>query len=239
MLATSYEHRAMSALLAHPKKIVVLGDSLVYGFGDVEGGGWVERLRRRSMALGNAGPVFYNLGVRGDGVKQVAHRLEQEFRLRGELRNRVPDLIVLSVGVNDSARIGKPTGRNYTDFEQFQQEMDTLLRQAKGLCPVLFVGMTPIDERAMPFSEILYYSHSDQWRYKEATRLACEAHQIPYLDVLSHWLRQGDETWRGLISEDGLHPNVAGYQALLGDVSTWEAFQHSLDTPELALKTAL
>lgn len=235
MVATSYEHRAMSALPVHPKKIVVLGDSLVYGFGDIEGGGWVERLRRRSMALGHAGPVFYNLGVRGDGVKQVAYRLEQEFRLRGELRNRVPELIVLSVGVNDSARIGKPTGRNYTDFDQFQQDMDMLLRQAKALCPVLFVGMTPVNESAMPFADVFYYSHSDQWRYKEATRLSCEAHQIPYLDVLSHWLQQGNGMWQGLISEDGLHPNVAGYRTLLNEVLTWDAFQHSLDTPELAL----
>ena len=27
----------------HPQKVVVLGDSLVYGYGDPQGGGWVER----------------------------------------------------------------------------------------------------------------------------------------------------------------------------------------------------
>jgi lysophospholipase L1-like esterase len=77
-----------------PLKIVVLGDSLIYGFGDPEGGGWVERLRRQWMSPDSPGHVLYNLGVRGDGVKQVQARLEHEFRHRGELKNRVPDAII-------------------------------------------------------------------------------------------------------------------------------------------------
>lgn len=234
MTATSYPRpTATLSPKTHPKKVVVLGDSLVYGFGDLEGGGWVERLRRRSMALGESGPVFYNLGVRGDGVNQVAERLEQEFRLRGELRNRLPELMILSVGVNDSARVGRATGRTLTDYEAFCQTLDSLLRQARKLCPVLFVGMAPIDEQAMPFAEVLYYTQADQWRYKEATRLACEAHQVPYLDLLATWQQRGRAWWQPLISADGLHPNVAGYQALLYDVLAWDAFQAAVGAPEL------
>lgn len=232
MLATPYE-QCISGLSTpvQAKRVVVLGDSLVYGFGDYEGGGWVERLRQRSMALGDRGPVFYNLGVRGDRVQQVSDRLEQEFRFRGELRNRVPDLIMLSVGVNDSARVGKPTGRHLTDHALFQQQLENLLRRATELCPVLFVGMTPVDESAMPFAEVLYYSQTDQWRYKEATRAACAAYQVPYLDVLSRWLQRGND-WRSLLSADGLHPNVAGYRSLLADVQSWDAFQAQVGVSE-------
>ncbi|MDE5070814.1 MAG: G-D-S-L family lipolytic protein, partial [Trichodesmium sp. St5_bin8] len=59
----------------HPLKIVALGDSLVYGFGDYEGGGWVERLRRHWMLPDSPGHVLYNLGVRGNRVLQVEQRL--------------------------------------------------------------------------------------------------------------------------------------------------------------------
>jgi lysophospholipase L1-like esterase len=215
----------------HPQKVLVLGDSLVYGFGDPEGGGWVERLRRLTMAPGLTGAVFYNLGVRGDGVSQVQQRLDHEFRYRGELRNRVPDLLVLSVGLNDSARVGNPLGRNRTEFDQFEVQLEDLLTQARRLCPVLFVGMTPVNEQAMPFSEVLYYSHSDQDRYREATRLACSSHNIPYLDVLRLWLGRGNAWWQPLISADGLHPNVAGYRALLHDILAWNAFQAAVDLP--------
>jgi lysophospholipase L1-like esterase len=49
-----------------PLKIVSLGDSLVYGFGNPEKGGWVEQLRRWWMLPDSSGHVLYNLGVRGD-----------------------------------------------------------------------------------------------------------------------------------------------------------------------------
>ncbi|WGV24898.1 GDSL-type esterase/lipase family protein [Halotia branconii] len=206
-----------------PLKILALGDSLVYGFGDPEKGGWVEQLRRWWMLPDNAGHVLYNLGVRGDRTQQVAKRLEVEFRHRGELRNRVPDLIILSVGGNDSARLSRPNGRNYTDFAEFESEIASLLDLAQQLCPVLFVGMVPVNETKMPFLDCLYYNHADQYRYKEATKVACNKRQIPYLDTFEQWMQRG-EAWRlNRLSVDGLHPNTLGYQALLEDVLDWEA----------------
>jgi len=216
-----------------PLKLVVLGDSIIYGFGDPEGGGWVERLRRQWMMPDSPGHVLYNLGVRGDGVKQVQDRVEQEFRRRGELKNRVPDAIILSVGVNDSGRLGRPDGRNFTDFETFQAEMTNLLDQAQQLCPVLFVGMVPVDETKMPFLDCFYYNHADQYRYKEATRVACLRRQIPYLDVFEVWKSRGTDWCSKHLSKDGLHPNVVGYQALLQDVLNWEPLAQ-LATPSLA-----
>lgn len=216
-----------------PSKLVILGDSLVYGFGDSEGGGWVERLRCRWLSPESPGPVIYNLGVRGDGVKQVQERLEHEFRRRGELRNRVPDGIILSVGVNDSARLGRADGRNLTDFEQFQQELGTLLDQAQQLCPVLFIGMVPVDEAQMPFLDCLYFNHADQYRYKEATHQACLKRQIPYLDIFDVWSKRGADWLVQHLCRDGLHPNAAGYRILLQDVLNWEPLDR-LTMPDLA-----
>jgi lysophospholipase L1-like esterase len=199
-----------------------LGDSIIYGFGDPEGGGWVERLRRYWMSPDSPGHALYNLGVRGDGVRQVAQRLEDEFRHRGELRHRVPDLIILSVGVNDSPCVGRPYGRNMREFDDFQVDVEHLLDQAQRLCKVLFVGMVPVDESHMPFSKCLYYNQADQYRYKEATRFACQQRQIPYLDLFELWLARGESWWRSHLCPDGLHPNSAGYVALLNDFLAWQ-----------------
>ena len=218
---------AISQVSSHPKKVVVIGDSLVYGFGDPEGGGWVERLRRRSLLPDAPHPVIYNLGVRGDRVPHVARRLEPEFTYRGELKNRIPDVLVLSVGVNDSAQAGRRGGRNSTPFDKFQHTLDTLLTQSKRLCPVLFIGMIPVDEAAMPFAEVLYYSLEQQRRYKQATYQICRAHQVPYLDLFEQWLARGEHWWRSQLSTDGLHPNVSGHQALLHDIISWEPFQQA------------
>ncbi|MFM7424495.1 MAG: GDSL-type esterase/lipase family protein [Elainella sp.] len=206
-------------------RIVALGDSLIYGFGDPEGGGWVERLRRSWMTPESPSHALYSLGVRGDRVRQVASRIESEFRNRGELRHRVPDVIILSVGLNDCARLGRPDGKNFTDFGEFQADLANLLNQAQQLCSVLFVGMTPVDPAKMPFSNCLYYNHADQRRYKEATKLACQARQIPYLDIFEQWMTRGDAWWQARLTQDGLHPNSAGYAALLQDFLNWEAVQ--------------
>lgn len=208
-----------------PLKVVVLGDSLVYGFGDPEGGGWVERLRRQWMSPDSVGPILYNLGVRGNRVVQVGDRLEQELRHRGELRNRLPDVSIFSVGLNDSARVQSFQGRNYTEFTHFETTLDHLLDQAQTLCQVLFVGMIPVDESKMPFQGCLYYTLADQFRYKDATRLACLERDIPYLDLLEIWLDRGEHWWKSRLCSDGLHPNVAGYEALLQDISQWEPIQ--------------
>ncbi len=216
---------------ATPLKLVVLGDSLVYGFGDPEGGGWVERLRRQWMHPDSAGHVLYNLGVRGDTLKQVTRRLEHEFRYRGELRNRVPDRIILSVGVNDSPRLGRPEGRNSTPFDEFQRQLAILLDQAQQLCPVLFIGMVPVNENRMPFLDVFFYNHRDQYRYKEVTRLACQERQIPYLDIFDLWQRRGWDWCQLQMASDGLHPNPTGYCHLLQDILNWQPLAEWLALP--------
>ena len=207
----------------HPLKVVAIGDSLVYGYGDFVGGGWVERLRRQWMSPAAGERVLYNLGVRGDRLINVTQRLATEFHRRGELRHQVPDAILLSVGINDSPRLRKPDGKSFTNLSEFQQQLANLLDLAANLAPVFFIGMIPVDESKMPFYDCLYYNHLDQYRFKEATLQACQQRQIPYLDLFDLWLSRG-ETWlRSQYGEDGLHPNVQGYENLFQDIATWEA----------------
>ena len=209
----------------HPLRIIAIGDSLVFGYGDYEGGGWVERLRRRWMSPDNQERIIYNLGVRGDRATNVIQRLEAEFSLRGELRNKVPDAIILSVGTNDSPRVGKADGKLLTDIAEFQDRIESLLDQASLLAPVFFVGMAPVDESKMPFLDCLYYNQLDQYRYKEITLQACQTRNIPYLDIFDLWLTRGAEWLAEQYGNDGLHPNVQGYQNLLRDISSWQALQ--------------
>lgn len=212
----------------YPQKVIVVGDSLVYGYGDSEGGGWVERLRRDCLDPQQSGPIYYNLGIRGDGVTQITQRLKREFCGRGELRHRTPDLLILSVGVNDSARAGRAQGRPVSDPASFAQSLEQLLTQSRQLCPVLFVGMVPIDEAAMPYANILYFSRTDQQHYNQITRQLCEAHQIPYLDLFDRWSQESDEWVCDRLCADGIHPNSLGYRTILETVRGWTPFTQSI-----------
>jgi lysophospholipase L1-like esterase len=213
-----------------PKKVVALGDSLVYGYGDPEQGGWVEQLRRTWMR-DPQGPVLYNLGIRGDTVIQVRQRLAQEFRQRGEIRHQVPDALLLAFGVNDSARLGHLNGRHLTPFADFQLQLAEVLDQAQNLGQVFFIGMVPVDEVKMPFMQSFFFNHADQHLYKEATRLACQERGIPYCDVFEI-LRQQCPEWIGQgLSPDGLHPNSWGYQRIFDTINHWEPLQSWISAP--------
>ncbi|MCM1981367.1 GDSL-type esterase/lipase family protein [Lyngbya confervoides BDU141951] len=208
-----------------PPKVVAIGDSLTYGYGDPVGGGWVDRLKRDWMSSTPSAPVLYNLGVRGDTIAQIHHRFEFEFQQRGELRHRPPQTLIFSFGVNDSARLGHSRGRHRTPFEAFQGHLGTLLDQACQLAQVLFVGMVPVDERQMPFMDAFFLTQEDQYLYKEATRLACQERQVPYLDVFEIWRQRGADWLVQQLCDDGLHPNSRGYLHLYQDIVHWPALE--------------
>ncbi|MEL7068404.1 MAG: GDSL-type esterase/lipase family protein [Cyanobacteria bacterium J06581_3] len=212
----------------HPKKVIAIGDSLVYGYGDSEAGGWVERLRLGWMDPANPGPILYNLGVRGDGVTQIARRFEREFCDRGELRHRKPDVLVFSFGVNDSARAGRANGRPVTDLSTFGQSVRQLLQRASDLCPVYFVGMVPVNEAAMPFANILHFSQAEQKHYRDVTRQMCESANVPYLDLFEQWTQHGDEWVCDRLCPDGIHPNILGYRTIFEAVQAWQPFMNAI-----------
>ena len=108
-------------------KFIAFGESGVFGWGDSEGGGWVERLRRHWMPRLQA-PVLYNLGVRGDGLERLSNRLNNEFMVRGELRRQKPQGMLIAVGINDAARIGRCDGRQQLDPAAFLFGFEQLLK---------------------------------------------------------------------------------------------------------------
>jgi len=218
------QSQAIAFHSTQPLRVIAFGDSLIYGYGDPINGGWIEQLRRQWMATEygqGQGHVLYNLGVRGDTTAQVNQRLEQEFLLRGELRNKLPDLMILSVGVNDSPRVGKRGNKSMTDYDRFTLEIVNLLDKAQNLCPVVFVGMVPVDESKMPFLDCLHFNHEDQFRYKETTKSACKVRDIPYLDIFDLWQERGQNWISDRLCQDGLHPNSEGYLALFQDICNW------------------
>ncbi|MEM9567679.1 MAG: GDSL-type esterase/lipase family protein [Cyanobacteria bacterium P01_E01_bin.34] len=225
---TAIQH-LRSATALNPLKLVAIGDSFVYGYGDWEGGGWAERLKRHWQHPQQEGHILYNLGVRGDTVRHLEQRLETEFRQRGELRRNVPDGLILSVGANDSARLGHANGRHYVSLDEFEEAIARILTKAREFCPVWFVGMVPVDEAKMPFAGSVYYSHADQVLYNEAIREACEQYGVPFLNCFARWNSRG-ELWRkSRLLDDGLHPSVEGHKAVFNDLLDWPEFGQLLE----------
>ncbi|CAK6692583.1 GDSL-type esterase/lipase family protein [Synechococcus sp. CCY9201] len=205
-----------------PRKLVVLGDSLVYGWGDPEHGGWCERLRRHWMGLPQ-GPVLYNLGVRGDGLERLSARLPAEVHCRGELRRQRPQGILIGIGLNDTARVGRSDGREQLEPEAFLFGMQQLLREARRIAPVLLLGLTPVDEAVMPYAEVLWFDLGSVRRYEGLLEEAAMEADVPFLPLLE--TLTADPRWLQWIEPDGLHLNAEGHRQVYERVCRWPALQ--------------
>jgi len=201
-------------------KLIVLGDSGVFGWGDAEQGGWCERLRRHWMDT-PAGPVVYNLGVRGDGLERLAARLPAEVHCRGELRRQLPQGILLGIGLNDSARVGRPDGRHQLAPEGFLHGLQQLLPLARSLAPTFVLGLTPVDAEAMPFAGVLWYDLTTVRRYEGLLQEACQEADVPFLPLLEPLL--AERHWLQLLCSDGLHLNEAGHALVYERIRQWPA----------------
>ena len=203
-----------------PKQLVVIGDSGVLGWGDRLAGGWCERLRLSWMQLPEA-PVVYPLGVRGDGLERVNARWRMEWACRGELRRKVPDAVLISVGLNDTARVGSRDGRQQLTPEAFVFGLSQLLEEIRQSASVMVMGMTAVDEHVMPYAECLWYSNNDIEAMEAATAEACRDIDVPFLSLHREMLAEPD--WLTWMEPDGIHLNSDGHGWIQRKISTWPA----------------
>ena len=203
-----------------PKQLVVLGDSGVYGWGDREGGGWCERLRKHWMNLPIA-PVLYPLGIRGNGLEDIAKRWSNEWLCRGELKRKFPDGILVSIGLNDSANIGRQDGRPKLSAEAFRYGLMQLLGEMKTQTSVMVTGLTPVNEEFMPFAECLWYSNKAGEIYEAQIEEVCLERDIPFLPIHKEFLLQSN--WINLLENDGIHLNSNGHAWYFKRINNWSA----------------
>ncbi len=202
-----------------PKQLVVIGDSSVYGWGDEEGGGWCERIRKEWMYSKN-GVIVYQLGVRGDGIEKVASRWESEWLSRGETRRNKPKGILLNVGINDTARIGRKDGRHLLDIEGFQYGLERLIYSMKSKTQIFVMGLSPVDESKMPFSECLWYSNEFCNSYEKRIEEVCINQNVPFLATFKEMY--SDKRSINWISKDGIHLNSDGHLWIYQRIKSWD-----------------
>ncbi len=202
-----------------PKQLIVLGDSSVYGWGDNITGGWCEMLRK-DWSRNFINPVIYQLGVRGDGIEKISFRWENEWASRGETRRKKPDAILLSVGINDTARIGSQDGRHQLDIDAFEYGFERLINKMRSKTKVFIMGLNPVDERKMPFAGCLWYSNKYCQKYERRMEEVCINQDIPFLAIFNEIIK--DKRSFKWISDDGIHMNHEGHLWIYQRLKSWE-----------------
>lgn len=181
--------------------VVVMGDSLVSGYGDTDNnnvGGYVLRAQR---AL--PGVTFHNLGIQGLTSVKLLLNLTKAFDSRGKdawfKALRKADLVVLDIGRNDRWFFGEAQQtarriRKAVDMIRYQ------VARINGSGPLVVTSILMLPNRGA---------------------------QAPWVVELNRFLRDGntpnkpadlyfDQVSKRLLSPDRIHPTPEGYQVMAG-----------------------
>lgn len=192
-----------------PLVVMFFGDSLILGYADPAGLGWVGRLCLEQVKKG-AMLTSYNLGVRRESSAEVAERFAAEAEPRHFPTHETR--YVFSFGVNDAA-VQADGKRRISTAETLENTRKILLATKGARC--LFVGPPPVADAA----HTARVAETSRW-----IEVVCKEFEAPYLDLLST-LRESKKYLKELESGDGAHPGKAGYDEIARIVSSWEAWK--------------
>lgn len=193
------------------KNILVFGDSIVYGVGDNEQGGWVNRLRIKleENQVQNEFNVF-NLGISGQITAEIKSRFD--FECNSRFDENAKTILVFSMGVNDTQVI---KGKDRIDLNEFEENITNIINNAKKYTNfILFLGLTRVDEsRIVPFPWNKDKScFNDKISiFDKKLETICLNANVDYLNIEN--ILSIEEL------ADGLHPNKIGHEKICNIVS--------------------
>jgi lysophospholipase L1-like esterase len=201
--------------------ILIFGDSITWGAWD-EKGGWAQRIK--NFADHKAASVnfkeyvsVYPLGISGDNTNKLLKRFDIEVEARNYRESRL--VIIIAIGTNDSYCFSKDK-RNSVELQQYQKNLLSLIEKSKKYnADLVFVGLTPVDERVnpAPWRPEISYRMEYVNAYNEALKNLCEKNKIFFIEVLNKFSGRNLNEFL----QDGVHPNTAGHELIYNEVLTF------------------
>jgi len=189
--------------------ICVFGASITWGAFDDEKGGWVERLKTYFWKSDND---FYNLGISGDKSTDLLKRF------KAECKAREPNVILISIGINDSQYINDRNNPR-TPIGEFKDNIQKLIEIGQAFTgKIIFVGLNPVDESKtmpIPWSPEKYYTNENIQEYNNVVKSICEENNLSFIEIFDNWMKSD---YKNLL-EDGLHPNSKGHKKIFETVN--------------------
>jgi lysophospholipase L1-like esterase len=187
--------------------ICFIGASTVYGSGDAEGVGWVQRFKLWYRHQPGASCV-YNLGIPGSNTAAMRERAEAEFGPRR------PGLVVLSPGINDVPR------RDEEDIQAPRLGRDAsagnigaIVRAARTHTDkVLYLAPFTVDFKRRGIDPGLCRSYID-------SHIRAARSEGAMVEAADDWLGTGKLP--SLLADDGLHLNARGHDELALGMRRW------------------
>ncbi|OGG91925.1 hypothetical protein A3H03_01055 [Candidatus Kuenenbacteria bacterium RIFCSPLOWO2_12_FULL_42_13] len=197
------------SLLRDINKILIFGDSIVYGKWDSEGG-WAARLRRYIDEKYNFNDdkniQVYNFGIPGEVARRMVKRVESELIFcKTEPHDRF--LVIFAVGANDSCPNNWMTKQQTTESD-FKSSLRKLIGIGKKhQCRIVFVGLTPVNPAK---SKGLLFTNEQVSRYDRYISEICVENKIKRLDLFRSLMKLNFPE----VLIDAVHPDSSGHKIL-------------------------
>jgi lysophospholipase L1-like esterase len=191
---------------------ILFGDSIGFGVGDYQNGGWATQLRlfidqQRKTKEHN----LINLSISGDNTRLLLARMEREARLR--MRDNPPQefTILIAIGTNDS-KLDKSHPEKDISIEEYEDNLRQLITIAESLSQeVILIGLLPVEEaKTTPYKENSHYLNERLAAYNQVILKVAQEKQLKFVDFFPEW-KKLDLT---KLFADGLHPNTEGHRMM-------------------------
>jgi lysophospholipase L1-like esterase len=185
------------------KNYIIVGDSLTYGIGDYDNGGWASLFKKDivskddSKVCSNYVHVAAFPGATSTIILNKIDSIYQAFK-----NDEFDNVVILSIGVNDTQEFN---GSNKTSLEDYRKNIESIIKYVTKEAELIIVGLARIQsDDKFYWKPGKFYSNEILNRYDSELEKICQENNIKYIktrDVLD----KSDYI-------DGLHPNQIGHR---------------------------
>lgn len=205
-------------------RILVFGDSIVYGVLDEKRGGWVQELRsfldEKTLSNPELYYIVYNLGVAGNNTKKLLKRFEFETEQRLVEEENEETIIIFGIGVNDSQFVLSQNSQR-VPLEEYIKNLEKLLNSAREFSQkILFVGLTPVDEKRttpIPWNKDKFYKNEYVKKFNDSLRSFCQENKVYFIEIFEEMIKIDYSK----LLYDGLHPSSEGHEKIFEIVKNY------------------
>jgi lysophospholipase L1-like esterase len=197
------------------KNYIIIGDSITYGIGDFETGGWAAMFKNYIVNQDDS-KVCTNLvhiaGFPGATSRDILSKLDN---IIGALEDdEFDNVVILSIGVNDAKYFN---GDFKVSKEEYKENIKKIIEKvtARGF-ELVILGLTRVEIDDLEYKPGKFYYNSNIEEYEqdlkvilnndEALKELCAEEKIKYIS-LKDTLQKEDYI-------DGLHPNTNGHRKM-------------------------
>lgn len=195
---------------------IVIGDSIAYGIGDFENGGWTERFKKYILSKDDSkvcNNYIHIAGFSGATSTDILNRLEYIFNSFRHVEFK--NIVILSIGINDTQEFN---GSNKNSIEQYVLNIKRISKYVteKG-AELVILGLTRIEsDNKFFWKPNKYYDNkviSEYDRVLQGILKSDSELKKLYNENIIRYISMEDVLQKDDYI-DGLHPNEKGHKKI-------------------------